>query len=992
MSAQVSHSSSKLGSWDVSDSSYVDLLDESHDQKLHLQPDTLQEDTLSSDNSVPSGWSFEGSFLTDSFIIKSPMGAAFGSRREAFEDMIVSRMYSYRDIMVMKKCLKSEGWEESEDVPDGWLMHRSMAAPGVVLMEQGGKVFQTAEEALDLVRSYSKYYASDAVEKLTKFVFTSKKQEYVGQDESQQSNIKSDKPLPVESSWITSSPTVQQNQNVEGTSPNNKTWLEDEEIFPAGWKFRLTNSGKNMQVCSNSGVTFKGKRVALAFMKKNNFPKEDIDKLTRSINKDGWLSSSSLPEDWFYKRGTKSIVLSNEEGSYIKNKEFAIRLLSKESEKNMREISLLKQFSAPPPTEAELKSLTQLKGNRITLPQNIDNSKINSIERSTTQTNHKRNRQTQLDNSWLTDEEVYPVGWRYKHTSNGVRGDNRLFGVRIRTDSGKVFTSRKSAIAFMEEKNYPEADVEKLKNHLKMRHQMRRANATVAWEVDSNIFPAGWRFKNVKNGETFAQKILTSSGQVVWGKNAALAFMKKNNYSNEDIGKLSNSLKEMSVKVDTSHSLTVGHQQDLTQDPEFSSLEPPEHTELSKHSHAESSDFPVQYDFTEELLSSQPCDFSQLPEYNQTEFGRQMDENQQFQPMDDSQQFQSMDDRKQFQPMDDSQQNNINKLPEDDFSQYPNTPQISGSKVEGQLRDNSQREEYIQQSDANDSTQSSGDQPSFLEDQNSTPSSQDLTEELSIKHDDEWKADASVYPEGWKFKYSTSKKEERKSVIRLKSPNDVTFMGVRKAFEYMNSNNFSTDDLDKMRRAMMSQESWLQDPALPLSWMRRKVGLNTFYCASNGKLLCRREKALEYLKQEGTSEDYEKMANFNVKLSTVPETGSKYERRQNVKVTIQKPRTWLEDEEVCPAGWKFKMCKEGLNRPERPNFLTDTGDLLRGKRAAFEYMEKNNYPEEDKEKLKKAFQKNKESAGGQVQSATVAASSSKDGDMVAAASSLLRVE
>ena len=111
---------------------------------------------------------------------------------------------------------------------------------------------------------------------------------------------------------------------------------------------------------------------------------------------------------------------------------------------------------------------------------------------------------------------------------------------------------------------------------------------------------------------------------------------------------------------------------------------------------------------------------------------------------------------------------------------------------------------------------------------------------------------------------------------------------------------------------------------------------------------------------------------------------SLYERNQNKRVTIKMPRTWLEDEEVCPAGWKFKMCREGLNRPERPNFLTDTGDLLRGKRVALAYMEKNHYPEEDKDKLKKAFHKIKDSAGGQVQSATVAASSSKDGDMVAA--------
>ena len=86
-------------------------------------------------------------------------------------------------------------------------------------------------------------------------------------------------------------------------------------------------------------------------MKKNNFPEEDVEKLIRSLNQDGWFSSSLLPENWWYKRNEKNIAYSNEEGYYIKSKEAAVQILSKEPEKNMHEISLLKQFSPPARTQ-----------------------------------------------------------------------------------------------------------------------------------------------------------------------------------------------------------------------------------------------------------------------------------------------------------------------------------------------------------------------------------------------------------------------------------------------------------------------------------------------------------------------------------------------------------------------------------------------------------------------------------------------------------------
>ena len=53
------------------------------------------------------------------------------------------------------------------------------------------------------------------------------------------------------------------------------------------------------------------------------------------------------------------------------------------------------------------------------------------------------------------------------------------------------------------------------------------------------------------------------------------------------------------------------------------------------------------------------------------------------------------------------------------------------------------------------------------------------------------------------------------------------------------------------------------------------------------------------------------------------------------------------------------MCKNGPNRKDVARILTETGEVIRGNTAALAYMEKNNYPEGDKEKLKSFIRKSK---------------------------------
>ena len=378
---------------------YDNLLVESKVIEENLQSATLQEyqhapateaGNVIAESSVPAGWTLLEK--EDGFCIKSPNGTSYSSRSDAFEDMILTQQYSYSEIMLMRECLKYEGWVESRDIPDGWMIQPMISS----LMEQGGKVFQSVQDALDFVRAYGKYYSSDASEKLQNLLTNSRGK--INCDQEAQRNHYNPEPVNIDTKENMESQLGYQEKDLsfhmKRTTPSkhqkssrghDESWKDAGDTYPLGWKVKQVHAGNgngSFQVTyirSSSGTILKSKTVALAFMIKNQFPDEDIRRLRRSLKEDGWISTPLLPDKWLYKRSKRNgssksnrIIYSNEEGARLPSKEYAIKLLSKEAEKYSHEISLLKEFT--PPIETDNNSSDDQVSHQIEIVKEQDSS------------------------------------------------------------------------------------------------------------------------------------------------------------------------------------------------------------------------------------------------------------------------------------------------------------------------------------------------------------------------------------------------------------------------------------------------------------------------------------------------------------------------------------------------------------------------------------------------------------------------------------------
>jgi len=283
--------------WDAGDiSPQSDQLDSSAQSERSLNEDQFK--AWKCDNDLyPSGWMFGGRSRNPNGVkLRAPEGTILVGVKSALHYMS-SNGYPEADIAVMSRARNQNGWEEHEALPENWFYRRKGRA--IEFCDPEGRHFSSKERAL---KSTSLVDDSDLV-KFRKFQ------------------------APIH-------------------SMSEDAFVEDVSILPLGWKILkdYDTPNRNIRVISPQGMNFRTNRAALAHMIENRFANDDIEKLQKSIEQDGWFTHPNLPMFWRYKKPNSGLLFSDHTGQYFGSRDKALKSLRKFPEENMNEISLISMF------------------------------------------------------------------------------------------------------------------------------------------------------------------------------------------------------------------------------------------------------------------------------------------------------------------------------------------------------------------------------------------------------------------------------------------------------------------------------------------------------------------------------------------------------------------------------------------------------------------------------------------------------------------------
>ena len=233
----------------------------------------------------PDGWSYR----RKSRKLISPSGEMFKSRGAALKAMTNSEEYSMGEIEEMRSYLRHERWRESEDLPRCWMIRDGSDGPEI--LGAGGEFFKTLAEAAEFVKKYEEYFYQEDLEQFWIFVQNATEK-------------KSD---------------CEMGRYSEG-------WQTD-PLLPAEWKIKkLSGYGgaSHYYLLSPHGKIFQGKRQALKYMVKVNYPDEDVEKFRDSIRSDGYKTLESLPNNWLFKKIFMRLFFIDPNGNGFDSKEKVI--------------------------------------------------------------------------------------------------------------------------------------------------------------------------------------------------------------------------------------------------------------------------------------------------------------------------------------------------------------------------------------------------------------------------------------------------------------------------------------------------------------------------------------------------------------------------------------------------------------------------------------------------------------------------------------------
>merc|ERR1719312_28033 len=187
---------------------------------------------------------------------------------------------------------------------------------------------------------------------------------------------------------------------------------------------------------------FEGKRVAISYMIKENYPEEQIEEMRKCLELDGWMrDDEQLPSKWLFKRlRSKQLMFISSDGLIFFTKNEALSHLEKTNQQVA--FGILKKFGR------ETQKFTP-----------------------------------NLKDKYMSHPSV-PNGWQVKDMSED---SSVTFTWSVLSPSGRVFPTKRHALAFMVQQKFPEEDITVMRNGL----------SYDGWSSHEQL-PKNWLFRHNK--------------------------------------------------------------------------------------------------------------------------------------------------------------------------------------------------------------------------------------------------------------------------------------------------------------------------------------------------------------------------------------------------------------------------------------------------------------------------------------------------------------
>ena len=180
-----------------------------------------------------------------------------------------------------------------------------------------------------------------------------------------------------------------------------------------------------------------------------------------------------------------------------------------------------------------------------------------------------------------------------------------------------------------------------------------------------------------------------------------------------------------------------------------------------------------------------------------------------------------------------------------------------------------------------------------------------------------WTESDGTIPDGWMFRTS-------KTGLQLLSPEGKVIIGRRCALKFMNDNNYQVESIMEMRNLLIDHDDWNSDENLPSNWLYKVSCKETVYCSPTGERFRQKEKALQFLKSSGASDDdINLLRTFT--LATAPDD------------------SWSYGDASVPQGWRMREARLGVRTYTQ--LFSPCGRKIKGRRAALSFMMDHMYPE-----------------------------------------------